>query len=539
MFDKLKKNLGLGNNEPVVELTSTEYFRTGKLFPPPSHRERLDRYKRNREIFKGNNLESIKNFNGSKQKQELLYVSANLAGVICKKSADFLFGESISVIAGNGEKSKEQLALNRFALDSGLNILNYESALSNAYRGDSFIKVRYGQEFAGEVPKELDPHKVIIESANPETIFPETSLHDKNKISAYHIAVPVKVSLDGKEAWQLFIESHYAGRIENRVFNLEVKDMEYNGSFAKVTLWKIADEILSARSVINTGVAIPLVVHIPNYATDESWEGIDDITEHIPLLEEINARLTQISSILTSHADPAMVVPAGVLGEDMDGNPLFNVQRDKVFEVMGKDDVVPQYITWEGQLSHAFKELETLLDLFLMAAEIPGVAIGRGGDGTSGTSGLAIKWRMNSLLGKINRKRQYYDRGLKKALWIAQQLEDVIGIADYTPLIPKLEFKDGLPQDNTEQATIMSIRTGGMKTLSQKSAIMRLEDMTEDQAELEVARIEEEQKKELENQATVDTDTLFNAPTNKDVDKNKTEKHAEGNPVTDKAKVKK
>ena len=121
------------------------------------------------------------------------------------------------------------------------------------------------------------------------------------------------------------------------------------------------------------------------------------------------------------------------------------------------------------------------------------MALGQGDSGTSGSSGLSIKWRMNSLLAKINRKRQYYDKGLKQILYVAQLLEqNRIGSIDYQPTVPKIKFNDGLPDDETEMANVMAIRTGGKQTISQKSAIMWLDSLTEEQADAEFKRIQDE-----------------------------------------------
>ncbi|MPM84447.1 hypothetical protein SDC9_131519 [bioreactor metagenome] len=167
------------------------------------------------------------------------------------------------------------------------------------------------------------------------------------------------------------------------------------------------------------------------------------------------------------------------------------------------------------------------MDLLLTTTEIPAVALGKdGGGGTSGTSGLAIKFRMNNLLAKINRKRQYYARGLKQILSLAQLLEQAVGIADYELTVPQLVFKEGLPKDDAEEATVMNIRTGGMKTISQKTAIMRMEGMTEEQADLEIKRIKNEEEAEMPK---VGDPEMFNK------DPFDTSKHADGNPITDDA----
>lgn len=478
-------------------------FAVGEVFPPQAHFERISRYKINKKLFNGYHSDVFKkNMSMEGRAKELLYVSVNLAGAICKKSADFLFGEDLKVLAGNGSQTQEQLAFDRFYEENHLNILLYESALSNAYKGDSFIKVRYGQEYAGELPPEIDAPRVLIENINPEYVYPETTEWDKNKIKAYHIAIPVHN--DELDEWTLKVESHYAGSI---IYCDYLISPLYHNADYEVERFTINGVVKGSTKIVNTGINMPLVVHIPNTGTVEGWEGKDDLTEHHALFDEINNRLSQISDILDKHANPALAVPAGLLAEDEHGNASFRVATDKVFEVMGKEDIIPQYITWSSNLNESFSELDRLVDLLLMSAEVPPVVLGKD-TGTSGTGSMAIKWQMNSLLAKVNRKRQYYAKGIKQVFYIAQKLEEVLEIADYKLTIPNLQFQDGLPKDDTEQANIMAIRTNGAKTMSQKTAIMLLNGMTEEQAEQEIERINKENEAES---VTADAD-VFNNP---------------------------
>lgn len=471
----------------------TTPFSVGEVFPPQEHYERVLRCKDNKKIFKGYQLETFyKNTNRVHRYEDTLYISANLGGIIAKKSADFLFGEPIKVLAGLGDNTPEQKALDRFVETNHLNILLYESALSNAYSGDSFIRVRYGQEYGGEMPHELDPFRVIIEPIDSSYVFPQCSPVDRNKIVAFHVAIPY---FDEEEnQWFLNVETHTAGQINYHQYTVSPLYHDINGEVERFNIDGVVEE---SFQVVKTGVPVPLIVHIPNLSTSESWEGQDDLTELHPLLSEINNRLTQIASVLDKHADPALAVPSGVMAEGPNGEAQFRVATDKVFEILGKEDIIPQYITFQSGLNEAFMELDKLISLVLTLAELPEVALGRGDSGTSGSSGLAIKWRMNSLLAKVNRKRQYYAKGLKQIFYIAQKLEEVLGIADYELTIPVLEFNDGLPKDEMEQANIASIRTNGAKTMSQKTAIMKLNDMTEEQAEAEIERIKKEEEAQL------------------------------------------
>lgn len=491
-------------------------FEIGEFYPHPMHKDRIDRYRANKKLFKGNHFEVLESKVASLtgRQANLAYITANLPGIICKKSADFLFGETPVYSAGTASNSDEQAVIERLVADNDLNITNYESALGNAYRGDSFYKIRWGQRYGGLLPEEADPYRVIIEAQNAEYVFPETSPTDGNTIIAYHIAYPQlivtektqKFSINpvdwfksetkfgSNEEWLLNVESHYPGVIVYSKFRMN--PISYEPGTNEVSQWKIYAEITDARREVLTSVSAPLVVHVPNYSTDDHWEGIDDLTEHHAIFDEINNRLSKIAEILDKHSDPAMAVPSGALGEDENGLPIFHAGRDKIFEVMDKSEVVPQYVTWDGKLDAAFKELERLVDLLLINAEIPPVALGKDTTGTSGTSGLSVKLRMNSLLAKVNRKRQYYDKGLKRVLLIAQLLEhaqssDKLSYAVTTPII---RFKDGLPDDDMEQSTIAQIQTGGKPTISQLTAIMNLHGYTEEQAQQELERIREEEK---------------------------------------------
>lgn len=469
-------------------------FEKGEYYPPIGHKKRIDRYKENKKLFLGDHYDVFERLQNIPS--DSVYISSNMAGLICKKSADFLFGETPTFSAGREDDSEEQKAIDRIVEENDLQMKLQQSATGNAFRGDSFFKIRWGQKWGGKVPEKFDPFRIIVEAQNPKYVFPVESAGDASEIEAYHIAYPTVVGGTGDEDWILNVEAHYPNLIDYRKFEMTPFD-----TFGmEVTEWKIGKEIKSERRTVETGIPFPLVVHIPNYATDDSWEGIDDISEHKPMFDEINNRLTRIAEILDKHADPSLAVPAGVLGEDENGNPIFAVGRDKVFEIMGKDDIVPQYITWDGQLQSAFEELDRVTEMLLVNAEIPALALGKGDAGTSGSSGLAIKFRMNSLLAKINRKRQFYNKGLKKMFLIAQMLEhEQIGSkAKYDIVEPLVHFKDGLPQDDAELANIMNIRTGGKPTISQKTALMRIDGLTEQQAERELEKLEEDSKREEE-----------------------------------------
>lgn len=470
-------------------------FTVGATYPFTGHLHRIKRYKENMKLFKGEYKDIFDKYNLNPN--DSLYVSVNLAGIICKKSTDMLFGEAVQVSAGKKDNSIEQQILDKITAENYMNISNYEAGLMASIKGDAFYKVRWGQEWEGELEQELDPSKIIVESIPAEYCFPETSPANKKRIKLIHVAVPVYD--ENSDKWTLWVESHKAGKVMYFKCRLNVISTDRYGYPEQ---WEISSNPYDVM-VEETGVAMPLVVHVPNFAVD-SWEGIDDLSEHKSIFDEINNRLSQIAAILDKHADPAIAVPAGVLEVDGSGRPIFSVNREKVFEIMGKDDVIPQYVTWNGQLQHAYSELDRLIENLLATAEIPEVALGKSDSGTSGSTGISIRMRMSPLLAKVNRKRQYFDKALKQIYLIGQQLtKTATHDFAYSPVTPVLIFSDGLPKDAAEEAQTMAIRTGSKPTLSQKSAIMLLDGKTEEQAEAELERISAETDSEVEGNPDV------------------------------------
>ncbi|MEH7381764.1 phage portal protein [Bacillus sp. JJ1533] len=467
-------------------------FKKGEFFPPTSDEARIERYHVNREIFLGHHDSIFQSKQDLLTPEQLnkLYISSNIAGLICRKSADFLFGEKPTFTSGKKNNSNEQKRLEGLVNENGLYTKFYESAMSNSYRGDTFYKIRYGQKYGGLVDSTLDHYRVFIEPQKAEYVFIET-IPGSNTVLAYHIAIPKVVEGTGDQEWILDVESHYVGVIKYSKY--QMSPLTFSSYENRVESWKIVKELYSDREDVETEINEHLIVHIPNLKTDDMLFGIDDLTEHHSLFAELNNRLNKIAMILDKHSDPILAVPEDMLEEDANGNRYLNASEMKAVGIQGKDDVKPEYIVWNASLDAAFRELDFILNQILLVTEMPGVALGLQDSGTSGGSGLSIKWRMSPLLAKINRKRQYFDEGIKKILHVAQLLEHANNDnVDYEVFTPHISFKDGLPDDDREKAQIINMRTNGKSTLSQKTALMEQYDMTEEQAEEEIKRIRAE-----------------------------------------------
>lgn len=527
-------------------------FEIGSHWPPPQDKKRLARYTENKLLYDGrfedvffrlqayywqrNNLIAQGylpgiDVNASKRNLEMTYIAVRIVSLLVKKPTDLLFGEDSTFSSGQAQGSPEQAALDRIIEENDFRTTLMELGLGTAIRGDGILKVRIDPSL---------PYPTVIEAQDASYWFPETAPDDRRRILAHHICVPIYIDPPQNSslfAWvnpperehYLRVESHYPGLIQNRLFRLTPNGIDMFGQ----PDYLISEELpldsmfpgLDAE--IQTGVPYPLIVHTPNQRTDGDLYGTDDIDELKPLLDELSNRLTQISQILDKHADPIIALPAGSLEavEDESGKVqyVYRASANKAIEVDGKDDITPQYITWDGHLNAAFSELDRVLDMIFMISEIPRLivgGVGESGGGTSGAAALNTKYRLLPLLAKVNRKKRYLDKGVRQALYVAQLLEDayvktygasaIPGYQPYTPSYPKVIWADGLPRDDMQEAQIMQIRTGGEPTIDQIEAIMRLDGKSEAEAQETVRRIKESQAALSTIDTTAKAGALFN-----------------------------
>jgi len=515
---------------------TTKMIETGKQFPPQDHVERLARYLRGKTIFDGKPYEMfdraaalLKDTPAAPQ-LKTLYIACNIVDVLLTKPSDLLVGEPPTYESGKPDDSTEQKALNSIVEENDLTARIHESVIGAGYRGDAFFKVRYGyaQDFSA-IPEGLEPPEAkqepIIEPVDASIVFPELARGSKKKFKAVSIAwvewveepngfFTSRFSREKMNAIPyLNVERHVPGYIIYERYRLHPNGID-NQYGAPIELFRIGEKIETGREkdIVETGVARPLVFHIPYKSVDDRWYGISGIEKIESLLAAINDRLVQIDYILWKHSDPT------AYGPDIEEDDGVSVKFSGKYITTTKEDVTPGYMTWNSQLDGAFKELDYLLGMVFQMSETPQWLFGttlagdtRGGTGTSHTDSGAIKARFMPILAKVNRIRVHVDKVIRDALWTAMELENfanrgVDGFEPYEPVYPTITWKDGLPVDEKEQAEIAQIRTGGKPTLAVHDAIKRLDNLDDSHASAMMTRITKDEK---DAYGTVDS-TVFN-----------------------------
>ncbi|WEZ19125.1 phage portal protein [Bacillus subtilis] len=487
-------------------------IREGAQFPPADSIERLAKYKRAKKFFDGKQRDLYERathlLKGTPHADQLekLYIAINLADILVTKPADLLVGEPVRFETGKPDTSEEQKALNKYVEENDVNQLIHESTVANGYRGDAWFKVRYGyrQDFSevkklglidGDAPPgvEMEP---IIEHVNANFVFPETSDGNVKTLKALNIAQVQWVETETTEIPYLLVERHIPGYIFYSKYRLYENGYD-NSTGTPIQVFRIGELLPDGveTKYEETGLTHIPVFHAPYKSVDDSLFGIGLIEKLETVLSAINDRLVQIDYILYKHSDPV------AFGPDLEGEG-DSIQFGGRYIPVTKEDATPGYMTWNGQLDAAFKELDILFSNVFQMAETPQWLFGTtvsgesgAGTGTSHTDGAAIEARFMPILSKVKRIRTHYDKAIRDALWTCMLFDKQLGDLKVSEAVyPKAVWSDGLPKSAKELAEIMQIRTGGKPTIDVRTAIKMQDDVDDEKADETIRRIEDDEK---------------------------------------------
>jgi hypothetical protein len=452
-------------------LTNLDFMQTGKPWPPVSETDRLKLYDNNRKLFEGHHEQVFKDWvrllRGDQR--ATMEIILNWHKRLSTLWADLLLGEPPRITAGD-QNSPEQQTVERLIQDNQLHNIAYEVSLDVSRFGTGIFKVRYDG-------------RGIIEAQQPAVWFPVVKPDNVKEVVAHVLAWTWEEEQGGlfgtKKITHLKAEIHERGKITTT--ECLVRD------------GKIAGEV--SREEQTTGVDDFLVVPVNNILTSDRVIGLDDYSDLDSLLQELEIRVAQVSRILDKHADPNMYGPDMALEQDPASGQWAFRGGGKYFPV-GQGDSPPGYVTWDGQLEAAFRQVELLMDQLYTLSETSAAAFGQLKSGLA-ESGTALRRLMLAPLAKVNRIRMRFDPALKKALQLASELETVQGMAGAVRLENiSISWNDGLPQDDKEQAEIYSLLVqNGL--VSRETALKRLFEFDAETLRQELLKITAEANAEV------------------------------------------
>jgi hypothetical protein len=397
-----------------------------------------------------------------------MYLTCNVLGLISLKGADLLFGQEPLLSADN---PAQQDALARLAERSNLHRLLYGCAVDASYEGECFLEacVRGGEAFLRQVPA--------------DEVFPLGDVGPDGQYAGYARYRLRNAGTDDAPVHLLLEVLYLPGRIERRCFQLddeggrrEVGLEEWGGGIADCGS-RSADWNTDRRAFANphsesrnpqlspvspTGVPHPTITWIPNGLVRGA--PVSDYDGAVELQDALNAKNSQVGRVLMKHSDPRMAFPEEAFGPD------GNVAVDHDVFAFSDPDKVPKYITWDAELAHAMADRAFVLNQLLVRTETSPVLLGLKEGGAPDAFRKVRLESFNSLT-KAARKAAYWKVGIRRAIAVAQALENTLPGVRYPQRPVGVTLRDGIPADARDEADRLAVlRAAGLISLDRAVA---------------------------------------------------------------------
>lgn len=454
-------------------LYNFDWLLPGSTFPPAVEVPRIERYKQNAQLFDGDHFAdpSFRTHDQHSADGVNLYIKCanrisqvignfedvvsfptllNYQRLMSLKMADLVCGE-YPTISGTTQGENEAIRDVRDASDFDAKL--YSTVIDISRYGDAIWRVY--KDYNG---------RNNFTCWDPAQWYPVVRQDGTNSIIAHCLCWREKKSKDGtKPDWYLNVQIHSCDPAKFGFYEQQTYKMDSDGT-------TILRRIESLK--ILTGLDCCAVTHLRAFATTNSIYGYDDYMPLDSILAEIMARIGQISGILDKHADPNITGPVSMLDFDSDTGE-WHLKAGKFFAVSPGEEQ-PKYLTWDGQLEAAFKQLEFLINQLYILSEM-GAALLGGKDGSSqAISGTAMRFKMVNPLAKARRVSNSLSRSVRM---LFSSLSAHANVSEEATLpIPyrkiSVLWSDGLPDDPRENAETCKLATGATQMMPLEKGIM-------------------------------------------------------------------
>jgi hypothetical protein len=451
-----------------------------ETFPPnPSDEMRILKYEHYKKLFQCRHIEVFKKAHdwvkANPEEGKRLYIAVNFPRLISTLIADLLFGEPFRIDVPDNLRAQDELRemSTRTTLRGNL----YESALSGSYRGSAVLKAKWT---AGKGSS--------ITSVPNQYYFPHPDPDDLRTLLGETIAWTRK---EGDKTY-LRREIHTPGHVHQELWLMEGNTPKTQEPLSLLNIAVPED--------LDTGCPGTLVQYVPNMRLDDELWGESDYDPIEALLEALNDRLSRLHRVLNVHSEPIFVGPPGLLTKVKSERDAYEYDKEdrSAIEAPDKDTAeIVRYVTWDAHLSAAFSEIDKILDMIMVCAEVSPDMFGMGKNGFA-ESGRALKMRWARQLAKRQRREMAYDSALRELLKCAAILDNKFGsgpsIGDNDTI--NILWGDGLPNDPRDLAEEESLLLAAGIS-SKKSSYMRVMQAEDEGAEREMEQIAKEKREDI------------------------------------------
>ena len=359
---------------------------------------------------------------------------------------------------------------------------NFVSVLKEVYIDNS----RFGN---GLFKVALSDDEVKIFSICPDCWIPVFRNGNLNDIEGHIIMYPLETNEDGNKKQYRKIEKHHKGYVENEIW--EVKDGVLKRKLTDAELEEMGVEPVEDFSDIwNDFILFPT----KNSTESDRYFGESDYKRCKSIVEEIMLTVSQNSKIINRHANPKLSGSE----QNLEHDPITNERKlpNADFLKVGPDGVKPEYLTADLQADAIEKHINMLLQFFYILTKTPPQAYGIGLTGSM--SGESLRKIFIAALAKVDDIKQVsFTSTIQKAVKCAMAFNN-------TPIDSvHVAWGEPLPVDYAEMVKVENSRVEA-GTQSKLTTIMTLDNVSLEDAKLELERIEEENSPNSEEDASVE-----------------------------------
>lgn len=487
-------------------LYNLDWLQQGKPFPPVREKERITRYKQNAALFDGDHFctSDYRYRNGMPESVLTVYeqcarrisrvvgnfediisfpVLINYQRLMTIKIADLICGEPPTVSGSNPEENailtdaRDYTRFDEKLYSAVIDISRYGDAVLRLYKDES--------------------GRMTFACWDPTEWFPIVSQDGTNTIVKHCLCWVEDLSEDDHfPNKRLHVQIHDVlnpGTYEHRVYKMD----KHQGTIGKL--------LKHESKVVHTGLKTCAVKNLKSFTVSNTIYGYDDYMPIDSLLSEILARIGQISVILDKHADPNITGPVSMLTADPTTGE-YKLNTGKFFAI-SPGETPPSYMTWEGQLDAAFRQLEFLINQLYIVSEMGSALLGDAASGSQAISGSAMRFKMAGPLAKARRVANSLSLPIRELFSVLTKGVKATPSGDQPSQHTResecvsyqnisVLWSDGLPEDPRENIENAKLATGASKLMPLDVAIMEFFDKSNEEALDWIARI----KKELEEQ---------------------------------------
>lgn len=454
----------------ITILTDLSFLERGKPWPPPSELKRLRTYSDHKKLFEDEHGEVYREQFGRIERvignfdRVVSYATVlNYQRLLSVKTADLVFGDPPKITVADDAK---QSVIDKLLIDTNLFEQAYMACLDVSRYGDGLMLLS-------------EPEGVpVINVTSPVSWFPVVDRYNLRRFK-YHVFGRIYLIDPARKVYGLRVQIHDPDDPEH----CEAHNYELTG---KEEGFKIGAELTEKDELyLETKQHICPVYRISNLLTSDRVYGLDDYEPIDSIVSELMIRISQISKVLDKFASPSMTGPHTAMQFD-EVTQAWRLKVGDYFPRNSDSDPKPEYIVWDAEMDANFKQIDLLINQLYTISEMGSAIFGDLSNKTGDVpSGSALRRLMMSPLAKARRIANRFDPVLKRIISAGAA---ILGV-DIKAEEITVKWNDGLPADPAEDAEIANIRTGGKATLSQYTAIQRLDDMSQSDTDAELAMI--------------------------------------------------